>query len=230
MHRYLASVLAMLFVPAWASTSSVGTIEVNTKNKLFFVHWECAVAAHENVVISLRTSVLNTPNTTQKAVSSVRIEPAESCGDLLFETEDIDGDGVLDIAVNTTDTGLHKSRAIFLFDPTEEEVVYAGKLPIAAEPIAARKYALVESQGGSLFESLFEIHDKKIKAFTQRELVLDGEVCMSKDKRVISFDHKCPALTITATTHRPICIDHRLDVPHVVSKMACKKLILPSSR
>jgi hypothetical protein len=222
--KLLKFLLIIHFVPVYAFASSIGSLEIKAENSTFAVNWHCTINTPAGLAIVLQSTKQGSSAVTTQSTSAVEVD-AESCDDLSFEKEDIDGDGILDIAVNTINVGLQKTRAIFLFDLAHERFVFAGRLPIAADMMAPNKYKLVESQGGSVFETLFEIHDKKIRAFSQKELVLDGTVCVSESKHIIRANGKCPSLVITATKRKPICIDHRQKTPRFVAQVKCKELL-----
>lgn len=217
-----------LNAPVWAGDSLSGSVKINNNRGSFIVNWECTVKAVSSVTLDMRTSPSNDQHSTDQSAASTEIGSVTSCEELLLETDDIDGDGVVDIAVNTTNSGLHKSRSIFLFDSAKNTFIYAGVLPIAADFVAPYTYRLIESQGGSMFETLIKIQDKKIRTYPQRELVLEGEICVSNSRRVISSASICPGLKVSATWEHPICIDHRSVTPHVVSQTECKKLLFLS--
>lgn len=222
---YLVLILIVLSSSIGAVEPLSGAVEIKGKQGLYTLNWRCSVSAQSIVSLTIESTSLKGKSSLGKESVSADIVLAESCEDLLIEQDDIDGDTFMDIAVNTTSTDMRKSRSIFLFDPSVENFVYAGLLPVSAEFIAPFKYQLIDSDGGSLFETLLKIEEKKIRAYPQKELVLDGEVCVSKNKHVVFFDEKCLATTLHASTKKPICIEHGDVKPRIVSRAMCKRLL-----
>lgn len=97
--------------------------------------------------------------------------------------------------------GLNAQRDLFIAPSKRSEAIYIGSIPVDATAISAGTYRSITQLGGSIYETVYVLHESSIKIKSpSRELIISDTVCLYKEQN----DSACQPFT--GTFDNPLCV------------------------
>lgn len=97
--------------------------------------------------------------------------------------------------------GLNAQRDLFISPSKKSEATYIGSIPVDAIAISASTYRSITQPGGSIYETVYIVHESSIKIKDpSREFIISDAVCVYKEQN----DSVCQ--TLTGTFDNPLCV------------------------
>ena len=185
------------------------------------IHWQCAElnSPHQKLMIK-------TKRESNFSLTSTDIDSSISCGQAVFLESDYDENGIPEVSILETLINPSGKQLIYGIDLISLDLVLWGSLPYDIKKIGPKTYHTIFSEGGSLYEQVFFISNEKIDRIKEKELMLDGYVCVDDSLKIISR-HSCGNnyKKSTATREKPICIVYEQGKGGIMKDTQCSALL-----
>jgi hypothetical protein len=214
-------------IAVWLCLSNIALAQSGgliTLNKEYQIGWECIALQDAGTSIILHFIFQNSGKSVEVASSTITVNGENECKDRIDIEKPTSKDGISYLTISNGSMGLRATRELIAISSNPVSIHYVGRIPVAADTLK-NGYRYIDIQGGSTFETTYSISHFKLRINSEKELMIDGQVCKNKNNKISQYDI-CPSSqsTIQATKELMLCIIHKPLPVRIVPLKNCSDL------